>query len=67
MAQENLKITGMTCNHCVMNVKKALQAVEGVDKVEVALEPGGAVVNGNADASALIAAVKEAGYEAEKE
>lgn len=65
MTQTNLKITGMTCNHCVMHVKKSLQAVAGVDSVEVVLEPGGAVVNGKTDVRALIAAVKEAGYQAE--
>jgi len=55
----------MTCNHCVMHVKKALQSVEGVDSADVVLEPGGAVVKGNYDTDTLIAAVKEAGYEAE--
>jgi len=59
-----LNITGMTCNHCVANVTKALQAVEGAESVEVSLEPGSATVSGNADTSALVAAVKEAGYEA---
>ena len=61
----HLKITGMTCNHCVMHTKKALGSVSGVESVEVALEPGAAKVSGNADHDALIAAVKEAGYEAE--
>ncbi len=61
-----LKITGMTCNHCVMHTKKALEAVTGVDNAEVSLEPGSAKVTGTADVDALIAAVKEAGYTAEK-
>lgn len=60
----HLKITGMTCNHCVMRTKKALEAVDGVERVEVTLEPGGAVVQGVAAAEALIDAVKDAGYEA---
>jgi copper chaperone CopZ len=60
-----LKITGMTCNHCVGNVTKALEGVEGAETVEVSLKPGGATVTGNAKSSKLIAAVKEAGYEAE--
>jgi copper chaperone CopZ len=59
-----LTITGMTCNHCVARATKALEAVAGVESVEVSLEPGGAVVRGSADADALVAAVKEAGYEA---
>lgn len=61
----NLKITGMSCNHCVKNATKALEAVDGVDNVEVSLEPGAATVAGNADVEKLISAVKEAGYQAE--
>lgn len=61
----HLKVTGMTCNHCVMRTKKALEAVDGVDSAEVTLEPGGVVVQGMATADALVAAVKDAGYEAE--
>lgn len=60
-----LKITGMTCNHCVASVKKALESVNGVESVEVILEPGGATIKGAADADALITAVKTAGYDAE--
>ena len=60
-----LTISGMTCMHCVAAVEKALAAVSGVDEVvEVVLEPGSATVNGSAPAEALIAAVREAGYEA---
>ena len=59
-----LKITGMTCNHCVASVKQALESVAGVDSVEVSLEPGGAAIKGNVDAEALIAAVKAAGSDA---
>ena len=60
-----LKITGMTCNHCVKNASRALEGVEGVEVVEVRLEPGSATVSGTAEVTQLIAAVKEAGYEAE--
>ena len=61
----NLAITGMTCNHCVMHATKALQAVAGVEQVEVTLEPGAAVVQGSADPAQLIEAVKGAGYSAQ--
>lgn len=61
----NLKITGMTCKHCVMNATKALEEVEGVDSVEVVLEPGSAKVSGSANKENLIAAVIAVGYEAE--
>lgn len=61
----NLKIIGMSCDHCVRAATKALQGVPGVESAEVTLKPGGAVVHGEADTAALIAAVKEEGYEAE--
>lgn len=58
-----LKIEGMTCNHCVMAVKQALEAVPGVSgRVEVTLKPGAAVVEGDVAPDALVAAVAEEGY-----
>ena len=60
-----LKVEGMTCNHCVMAVKKALSRVPGVVRAEVSLERGEALVEGNADPKALIRAVEEEGYRAE--
>ncbi|MEJ2454658.1 MAG: heavy metal translocating P-type ATPase [Candidatus Thiodiazotropha sp.] len=60
-----LKVTGMTCQHCVMNVSKALKAVPGVEDADVSLEKGEAVVSGDSDRDVLVQAVKTAGYEAE--
>ena len=65
--ETKLKVTGMTCMHCVGAVKKALESVDGVESADVSLEPGQAVVNGDADTSALVAAITEAGYGAEKD
>jgi copper chaperone len=59
-----LRVSGMTCNHCVSHVTEALQAVAGVTGAQVSLERGEAVVEGEADAQQLVAAVKAAGYEA---
>ena len=60
-----LKVTGMSCGHCVKAVEKALKAVPGVENVQVTLEPGKAVVEGNASQQDMIAAVVEEGYQAE--
>ncbi|MEJ2390324.1 MAG: cation transporter [Gammaproteobacteria bacterium] len=60
-----LKVTGMTCGHCVAAVTKALENIPGVDKADVSLEKGQAIVSGEADSQAMVAAVKEEGYEAE--
>lgn len=59
-----LKVEGMTCNHCVMAVKKALMKVPGVEKAEVSLERAEALVEGKADPEALIRAVEAEGYRA---
>lgn len=63
--QTTLKVTGMTCGHCVAAVTKALEAVPGVEKADVSLEKAQAVVSGDADRQAMIDAVKEEGYEAQ--
>lgn len=60
-----LNVTGMTCGHCEMAVRKALEKVSGVDKViTVDREQSLASVEGNADVKALIDAIKAEGYEA---
>jgi copper chaperone len=64
MSATTLKVSGMTCEHCVMAVSRALAKLPGVDAADVSLEKAQAVVEGSADAQALIAAVKAEGYEA---
>ncbi len=64
MEATTIKVTGMTCGHCVASVTKALQKVPGVESADVSLDKAQAIVKGSADALALIAAVKEEGYEA---
>jgi copper chaperone len=59
-----LKITGMTCGHCQSAVEGALESVAGVEAVRVDLDKGLAEVEGNADVSALVAAVEDEGYQA---
>ncbi|MEJ2346675.1 MAG: heavy metal-associated domain-containing protein [Gammaproteobacteria bacterium] len=65
MQQTTLKVTGMTCQHCVAAVTKALQQVPGVTTADVSLKQGQATIDGSADPAALLAAVKEEGYSAE--
>lgn len=61
-----LKVTGMTCGHCEHAVTKALSAVPGVNRVvEVDRAKELAVIEGQADTAALIAAVAGEGYQAE--
>lgn len=42
--KETVKIKGMMCGHCEMAVKKALEALDGVEKAEVSHETGTAVL-----------------------
>jgi len=65
MAQTTLKIQGMTGNHCVMRVAKALKAVPGVQDAQVDLSKAEAVIthdDAKATMEKLSVAVAEAGY-----
>ena len=42
--KETVKIEGMMCNHCEITVKKALEALDGVEKADVSHTKGTAVL-----------------------
>lgn len=68
MKSIEIKVNGMTCQHCVMRVEKALLSVEGVKSASVHLNSGTAKIEYNGDSDPydqLILAVEEAGYSAE--
>lgn len=61
--QITLKVEGMMCPKCEARVKKALEAVSGVEGAVADRTAGTAVVTGSAlDAAVLKTAVEEAGY-----
>ncbi len=62
--ETRLSLEGMHCASCVGRIEKALVAVSGVDSAAVNLADRTAMVQGAADASELVAAVKSAGYAA---
>lgn len=65
MTRKTLKVQGMTCNHCVMRVQKALKAVPGVQDAQVDLQKAEAAVTfdeSKVDTSKLATAVVDAGY-----
>jgi copper chaperone len=69
MSTATLKITGMSCQHCVKAVTSALQKVEGVTRAEVDLPRGRATVDYDAALTtprALANAVMDEGYVAEE-
>lgn len=55
-------VTGMSCAACQARVEKAVRAVEGVEACSVSLLTNSMGVEGNADESAVLAAVEKAGY-----
>lgn len=61
-----LKVTGMSCNHCVNRVKKAAAGLPGVTQVDVDLTAGTATVQHDpelATVEALKAAIEDQGYD----
>jgi copper chaperone CopZ len=68
MGQQVLRVTGMTCDHCIRAVTQELSAVPGVLHVSVHLVPGSvSEVTVDTDDSvtprALDSAIVEAGYD----
>ncbi len=60
-----LSVPGMTCATCPITLKKALNKVEGVEKIEVNLEKKEALVtfdDAKTTVEALLEATKNAGY-----
>ena len=47
--KKTMKIEGMMCAHCEARVKKALEALDGVESAEVSHEKGTAIVSLKAD------------------
>jgi copper chaperone len=60
------RVDGMTCDHCRMAVMAEVTSVAGVAAVEVDLDTKLVRVHGDVvDAAAVVAAIDEAGYDAQ--
>ena len=61
---ERIKIQGMSCQHCVMSVTKALGGIPGLKNVKVDLVKGEATFENtqNATREDIRKAVEDAGY-----
>ena len=63
MAEIALKIEGMSCQHCVMHVKKAVEGVNGVSSSDVAIGSAKVIYDDSrTDKDAIVRAVLKAGY-----
>ncbi len=59
---QTFNVEKMMCGGCVASATKAIEALDGVDSVEVDLEAKQAKVGGSVSADAVIAALTSAGY-----
>ena len=69
MATATLKVTGMSCDHCVKAVTQALKATDGVQDATVDLKGARATVQYDetkTNPRALAGAVMDEGYTAEE-
>jgi copper chaperone len=57
------EVRGMSCAHCVTAITSAVSALPGVTGVDVDLAGGAVRVDGTPLATAVAAAIEEAGYE----
>jgi periplasmic mercuric ion binding protein len=65
-----LNVSGMTCEACPITVKKALQRVPGVSKIDVLYEKKQVVVtfdDSQTNTDALVKATTDAGYPSQPE
>jgi copper chaperone CopZ len=65
MSTTEIKVLGMTCDHCVNSVTEELTAISGVTGVNVILESGNVTIESNNELNHIdvVAAIEEAGYE----
>ena len=61
---KEIKIEGMHCPNCIAAVKRELEALEGVSKVDVSLEEAQAIVEAEGVSDdALQAAIEDIGFD----
>ena len=65
MAIEQFRVPDVSCNHCVQAITREVSAVQGVRLVRVQLNDKSVRVehDGRASISALVTAIKQAGFE----
>lgn len=63
MQNVSVKIAGMSCGHCVMSVKGALNEVAGVQASEVKVGSASVSFEAPATIESIAAAINESGYE----
>lgn len=63
MNEVKVKVQGMSCNHCKINVENGLKKIQGIDYAVADIVNGEVSIKGAAvDLSAVQLAVEELGY-----
>jgi copper ion binding protein len=65
MTMHEIRVDGMSCNHCVSKVTRAVRTIDELAKVDVQLAAKTVLVESDADVDDLIAAISDAGYAAQ--
>jgi len=58
-----LKVAGMTCGGCVSSVTRAVTTAAPGAKVKIDLQSGEVAIDSPAPKQAIVAAIKDAGYD----
>ena len=59
-----IKIKGMSCQHCVASVTKAIDGVSGTSNIQVNLDQGEAHYDGDVNPQTVVEAIEKTGFEA---
>lgn len=62
MEDRHINIEGMSCNHCVMTVRKALSQVPGVEVRDVQIGSATVAVADSSSLPGIRAAIEKAGF-----
>jgi copper chaperone len=60
--QQEFKVQGMTCGHCVKAVTQAVQLLDNTAAVSVELDSGKVVINSDVPRERLVEAIRDEGY-----
>ncbi len=68
MSEYQYQVNGMTCGHCELSVREEVSEIPGVTTVDVSAATGRLIVGSDRelDDQAVIDAVEEAGYVAQR-
>jgi copper chaperone CopZ len=63
MNETRIKVTGMNCNHCKMNVENALKNIKGINSVLANVNSGEVIIHGDQiNLDQVKSAIENSGY-----